>query len=41
MIHLGVTFGPGYPLQVFISLRFIPGFSLLSLTRCLNHNLSD
>lgn len=25
--------GPGYPLQVLISLRFIPGFSLLSLSR--------
>jgi len=29
----GVAFGPGYPLQVLVSLRCTPGFTLLSLTQ--------
>ena len=37
---LSVTFGPGYTLQVLIPLRYIPGFTLLSLTQIfLNLNL--
>jgi len=32
---LGVAFGPGFPLQVLIALRCIPGFTLQSLTQTL------
>jgi hypothetical protein len=35
---LGVACGPCYPLQVLITLRFIPGFPLLSLTRIEKRN---
>jgi hypothetical protein len=33
LLNLGVAFGPGYTFQVLSSLRFIAGFTLLSLTQ--------